>query len=146
MNRLQKMALFNLLYLGVSLFASVVVLTLILYHGGMKDFWKHLAPVTSLCCLILLVLLAVQSWPNRKKLHGKILFDERDKMIQIKAMHQALWGFFSTFLWMMWLVIPPKLYACYALPILLASATLIGMSVYSLSVLIQYRTGDKDGR
>ena len=140
MNRLQKMAVFNLFFLGFILLVCAAILYAVRCRDGAADLWKQLGAICGLGCVMLLLLLCVQSWPNSKKAKPTE-FDERDQKIQIKALLTALWGFFGTFLWMMWLVIPRNLTMEIGLWILLFCATIIGFIVYSASIFIFNRKG-----
>ncbi len=139
MSKLQKMAIFNIASVCILLLSCFVVLLFIIHKDGTNDIWNHSGSLASICCIFLLVLLIFQSWPNKKNTpDNKIHFDERDKTIQLKSIHKALWGFFGVFMWMAWLMIHPELHANIALPILLSLSTSVGIIVYSASVLIQY--------
>ena len=139
MNRLQKIAIFNIVYVIILLACILLALLFLINKDGTGDAWKQSGSLARICCIILLVLLVLQSWPNKKFPDGKVYFDERDKTIQIKSLHKALWGFFGVFMWMMWLMIPPDLNAIIAVPILLFISTATGIIVYSISVLNEYR-------
>jgi hypothetical protein len=137
MNRLQKMAWFNLITLGIILVFSVV-LTVV---GGPENKVNHFSSLGNLWLLATLVVLVATEWWAKRQRPGRVEFDERDCFIQIKALQSGMLALLGVFLWMWWLVVPSDGLVATWMPILSGSAALTGGLVYSLWILAQYLRG-----
>ncbi len=140
MNKLQKMAWFNLIALGIILLFSVV-LTVV---AGGGDVY-HFSALGTLWGLATLVVMVATEWWAKRQQPGRIEFDERDRIIQIKALQFGMLALLGVFLWMWWLIVPSDGAVSTWIPILLGSAALAGALVYSIWILAQYGRGGKDG-
>ena len=139
MNKLQKMAWFNLIVLGIILVFSVVLPVV----GGPEDIVGHFSGMGSLWLLATLVVLVASEWWAKRARSGRVEFDERDRIIQIKALQSGMLALLGVFLWMWWLIVPPDGTVSTWLPILLGSAVMGGALVYSIWILAQYGRADK---
>ena len=139
MNKLQKMAWFNLIVLGIILVFSVVLP----FVGGPEDIVGHFSSMGSLWLLATLVVLVATEWWAKRERSGRVEFDERDRIIQIKALQSGMLALLGVFLWMWWLIVPPDGTVKTWLPILLGSAALVSALVYSIWILAQYGRADK---
>ena len=140
MNKLQKIAWFNLIALGIILLFSVV-LTVVAGGGDVDQF----SALGSLWLLATLVVMVATEWWAKRQRPGRIEFDERDRIIQIKALQFGMLALLGVFLWMWWLIVPSDGAVATWIPILLGSAALAGALVYSIWILAQYGRGGKDG-
>ena len=130
MNRLQKMARFNLIALAVILALGVAFIALAVVNTG-TDIAKNLpGPMNMWLLATLVVMVSSECWAKRER-PGRVEFDERDRIIQIKALHCGILALLGVFLWMTWL------------PVLLGTAAMAGNLVYSAAILIQYGRGGK---
>jgi len=142
MSKLQKSAWFNLITLGIILVFSVVLPVV----GGAGDIVGHFSGMGSLWLLATLVVMVGTEWWAKRQRHGRVEFDERDRIIQIKALQFGMLALLSVFLWMWWLIVPPDGAVSTWLPILLGSAAIAGALVYSIWILAQYGRGSKGKR
>ena len=140
MNKLQKIAWFNLIALGIILLFSVVLT--VVAGGGDVDHFSGLGGLWGLATLVVMV--ATEWWAKRQR-PGRVEFDERDRIIQIKALQFSMLALLGVFLWMWWLIVPSDGAVSMWIPILLGSAALAGALVYSIWILAQYVRGGKDG-
>jgi len=145
MNKLQKMAWINLAGLGAILIVSVVLLVYIIVMDGTGDISEHLSGLSSLWLLATLVVMVASEWWAKRQHPGRVKFDERDGLIQIKALLRGMLGFLGVFLWMWWLIVPAEGQVSFWIPVVLGSAAMTGNLVYSTAVLVQYGWGGKDG-
>jgi len=145
MNRLQKMARFNLIALGVILVVGVALIALIAPKVGAGDITKHLIPgIMQMWLLATLIFMVSSECWAKKQQPARIEFDERDRIIQIKALHCGILALLGVFLWMTWLLVPSEGLVSFWIPILLGSAAMAGNLVYSTAILIQYRQGGNE--
>lgn len=144
MNKLQKMARFNLTVLMVILIISFVFVFWLVSKDGTADLTKHLAGISELCLLVFISLMISSEVWAKKQRANEVSFDERDLLIQVRSIHVGTIGVFGTLLYGGWLIVPLDGLALIWLPILLASAALIGGVVYSVAILIQYGRGGKN--
>ncbi len=140
MNKLQKIAWFNLIALGIILLFSVVLAVV----AGGGDVY-HFSALGSLWLLATLVVMVATEWWAKRQRPGRVEFDERDRIIQIKALQFSMLALLGVFLWMWWLIVPSDGAVSMWIPILLGSAALAGALVYSIWILAQYVRGGKDG-
>ena len=142
MNRLQKMARFNLIALAVILALGVAFIALAVVNTG-TDIAKNLpGPMNMWLLATLVVMVSSECWAKRER-PGRVEFDERDRIIQIKALHCGILALLDVFLWMTWLLAPPEGLVSFWIPVLLGTAAMAGNLVYSAAILIQYRRGGK---
>jgi uncharacterized membrane protein len=139
MNKLQKIAWFNLIALGIILLFSVVLT--VVAGGGNVD---HFSGLGSLWLLATLVVMVATEWWAKRQRPGRVEFDERDRIIQIKALQFGMLALLGVFLWMWWLIVPSDGAVSTWIPILLGSAALAGALVYSIWILAQYGRGGKN--
>ena len=139
MNKLQKIAWFNLIALGIILVFSVVLAVV----DGAGDIVDHFSGLGSLWLLATLVVMVATEWWAKKQRPGRVEFDERDRIIQIKALQFGMLALLGVFLWMWWLIVPSDGAVSTWIPILLGSAALAGALVYSIWILAQYGRGKK---
>ena len=144
MNKFQKMAWFNLTALIVILIASSVFILWLVSKDGTTNLAKHLAGLSGLWFLVIIPLMISSEVWAKKQRANEVSFDERDLLIQVRSLLIGTLGIFGTFLYEWWLVVPPDGLAVIWLPILLASAALIGGVVYSIAILAQYHLGGKN--
>ena len=140
MNKLQKIAWFNLIALGIILVFSVV-LTVVAGGGDVN----HFSGLGSLWGLATLVVMVATEWWAKRQRPGRMEFDERDRIIQIKALQFGMLALLGVFLWMWWLIVPSDGAVSTWIPILVGSAALVGTLVYSIWILAQFGRGGKDG-
>lgn len=139
------MAWINLAGLGAILIASVVLLVSVVVMDGTGDTTELFPGLCSFWLLAtLVVMVASECWAKRQ-CPGRVEFDERDRIIQIKALLRGMLGFLGVFLWMWWLIVPAEGQVSFWIPVLLGSAAITGNLVYSTAVLVQYGWGGKDG-
>ena len=143
MNRLQKMAWFNLVALIVILIVSSVFILWLVSKDGTANLTKHLAGLSGLWLLVIIPLMIFSEVWAKKQRSNEVSFDERDLLIQARSLLIGTLGVFGTFLDGWWLIVPPEGLAVIWLPILSASAALIGGIIYSIAILAQYRFGGK---
>ena len=141
MNKLQKIAWFNLIALGIILLFSVV-LTVVAGGGDVDQF----SALGSLWLLATLVVMVATEWWAKRQRPGRIEFDERDRIIQIKALQFGMLALLGVFLWMWWLIVPSDGAVATWVPNLLGSAALAGALVYSIWILAQYGRGGQRWR
>ncbi len=141
MSKLQKSAWFNLIVLGIILVFSVVLPVV----GGAGDIVGHFSGLGSLWLLATFVVMVATEWWAKRQRPDRVEFDERDRIIQIKALQFGMLALLGVFLWMWWLIVPSDGAVSTWIPILLGSAALAGALVYSIWILAQYGRGGKDG-
>lgn len=137
MNRLQKMARFNLIALAVILILGVAFLALATVNTG-TDIAKHLPGVMKMWLLATLVIMVFSECMAKRQQPGRVEFDERDRIIQIRTLHCGILALLGVFLWMEWLLAPPEGLVSFWIPVLLGSAAMAGNLVYSSAILVQY--------
>ncbi len=141
MNRYQKLAWFNLTALMVILIISFVFVFWLISKNEAANLTKHLAGISGLCLLVVIpLMISTEVWAKKQRAN-EVSFDERDLLIQVRSIHIAILGVFGTLLYGWWLIVPPDGLALIWLPILLASAALIGGIVYSVAILAMYGKG-----
>lgn len=143
MNRLQKMAWFNLAALAVLLTFSGVFLVYAVVMDGAGNITEHLPGLSSLWLVVILVVMVLTEWWAKRQRPGQVEFDERDRIIQIKALHLGILALFGVVLWMWWLIVPSESRVSFWIPVLLGSAAMTGNLVYSIAILVQYGWRDK---
>jgi len=141
MNRLQKMARFNLVALGAILVLGVAFIALAAANTGIGDITKQLPGVMKMWLLATLVVMVFSECKAKRQQPGRVDFDERDRIIQIKALHCGILALLGAFLWMAWLLVPPEGLVSFWIPVLLGTAAMAGNLVYSTAILIQYSQG-----
>lgn len=143
MNRLQQMARFNLIGLAVIFVLGAVFIVVAVANTG-TDIAKNLAGPMKMWLLgTLIIMVASECWAKRQR-PGRVEFDERDRIIQIKALHCGILAMLGVFLWMTWLLAPPEGLVSFWIPVLLGTAAMAGNLVYSTAILIQYRRGGSE--
>ncbi|UCD50922.1 MAG: hypothetical protein JSW27_25780 [Phycisphaerales bacterium] len=145
MNRLQKMARFNLIAWAVILVLGAVFVALAAANVGAGDVARQLPGVMKMWLLATLaVMVSSECWAKRQQ-PSRVEFDERDRIIQIRALHCGILALLGVFLWMTWLLAPSEGLVSFWIPVLLGSAAMAGNLVYSTAILIQYGRGGTDG-
>jgi len=145
MSRLQKMARFNLIALVLNLILSAIFILWVVANDGTSHIMVNLAGLGNLWLLfILFSMLSSEVWAKKKR-PNEVSFDERDLLIQTKALQIGTLTFLGTLLYMRWLIIPPYGSVLIFLPVLLGTSAFIGAFTYSTAILIQYGWGGKDG-
>jgi len=141
MNRLQKMAWYNLILIIAVLTLTGTVVAVLAHKYGV------LHARDGLCMLGLLGFLGLSSHLFRKK-HGKTDLDERDQFIQKRATLIAYTVFWVV--WILgsmtaWLIIGPgNSVPVVVLPLIVLVGGLIVTSVQSVAILIQYGWKEKN--
>ncbi len=143
MNKLQKMAWFNLIALIVILVVSSAFILWLASKDGTANLANHLAGVSGLWLLVIIPLMIFSEVWTKKQRANEVSFDERDLLIQIRSLLIGSLGVFGTFLDGWWLVVPPDRLVVIWLPILTGCAALDGGIIYSTAILIQYCLGGK---
>ncbi|MFA6186803.1 MAG: hypothetical protein WC770_06295 [Phycisphaerae bacterium] len=138
MNRAQKMALFNLICLAVLLVMSFIFVSWVWASCGESYALKLIAGLTDIWVIIILaILLFSEIWSKKHHAH-QISFDERDLLIQTKALHIGFLSLLASFLYMRWLIVPSDGLVVIWLPVLLGVTTYISVFVYSVVILVLY--------
>ena len=141
MNRTQKIALTSLIVSSLGLFLGITVIVMRRYVPGFPKIAVAFAGAILACGVIVLI-------SRFKKDKGAVTFDERDKLIEKNA-HLA--GFGAVYLFVILIsMIPPAIDPQAKIPTtwfpgLLIGAVLCQAFAQSLSTLIQYGWGGKDG-
>jgi len=140
MNRLQKMASYNLIVIAIVLIIVVFVVGLTYHYKGSQEA-REAIPLAGLFGL-----LGLSGVLFRKK-RGETDFDERDQLILRKSTALA----YSVF-WVAWIAASMTIWAVlhrrgtvtvYILPIMVLIGGLIVVTVQSVAILIQYGWGGK---
>lgn len=144
MNRLQKIALYNIIVMVTALTLTVVAAAIAAYLKGLSAACPALAMLGLLGFMGLSPIL-FGGKPN------KIDFDERDTSIQIKSTTIA----YSVF-WFLWVVGSIITWAIKrnsgnsisveVLPLMVLAGFLVVNFVQSIAILISYGWGDKNGK
>jgi len=143
MNRLQKMALYNLIVIAIVLLIVVLVVGLIYHYQGLQEA-REAIPLAGLFGL-----LGLSGVLFRKK-RGGTDFDERDQLILRKSTAVA----YSVF-WVAWIAASMTIWAVLRrrgtvrvdiLPIMVLIGGLIVVTVQSVAILAQYGWGGKCGK
>ena len=145
MNKLQKMARFNLIALAAILALGVAFLALAAANTGSGYIARHLPGVMKMWLLVTLVVMVFSECMAKRQQPGRVEFDERDRIIQIKALHCGILALLGVFLWMTWLLVPSEGLVSFWIPVLLGSAAMAGNLIYSVVILKQYSRGGADG-
>ncbi|UCC23030.1 MAG: hypothetical protein JSW23_02900 [Planctomycetota bacterium] len=145
MNRAQKAAVFNLI-MGLLLLVFLIILFSGIFFAG-TIFTRF----NRFYCLLIVTLLVVFLMFLRKKQSPKeVESDERDKMIQLRA---VLVAFVSSWILLAGVALIPRFIigingsiSVWVLSIINFTIFLVVMIIYSAAVLIQYGRGGKDGQ
>jgi purine-cytosine permease-like protein len=148
MNRVQKIAWFNLIVMAVCLMTCLVVAIAI-------SFRRAAIPPTPLSLVIIpsLVLVAISKFVFRKR-DKQVDFDERDRQIHKKSQYVGLWAFFlattvaiTVEIMICFFAVEPRGTLPYPLVLLLTICIggCVWIAVESIAILIQYGWGGKDG-
>ena len=143
MNRLQKMARFNLIALAAMMVLGVAFIVLAIANTG-TGIAPHLPGVMKFWLLATLVIMVFSECRAKRQQPGRVEFDERDRIIQIKTLHCGILALLGVFLWMAWLFMPPDGLVSFWIPVLLGSAAMAGNLAYSTAILIQYSRGGEN--
>lgn len=144
MSRAQKIARFNLIVILIALSLSAIAVGVFYFvvdlpirraFGGFGFMG-----ITGLMGLSPLLY---------KKGRGKVSFDERDELINYRAVlaaYSVFWLVFTAACMIPWLIIGPSgSISVNVLPIMLFGIGITLMLVHSLVILVQYGRGGKDG-
>jgi len=143
MNRLQKIASYNLIVIAIVLIIVVLIVGLIYHSKGSQETREAIGLVG------LFGLVGLSGVLFRKK-RGKIDFDERDQLILRKSTAVA----YSVF-WVAWIAASMTIWAVlhrrgtvtvYILPIMVLIGGLIVVTVQAVAILVQYGWGGKCGK
>jgi len=142
MNRVQKMACFNLFVAAVSLGMSAGAAVIIGLIGGVQKAWLGFS-FMGLCGLIALGPIIFRKDASE----DKVPFDERDLLIQKKASlagYNASYGFFVAVCMVIWSVVGMKgTIPVLVLPLMVCGGLCTLMFTQSLTLLVQYKRGRK---
>ena len=140
MNRAQKIARFNLIVIAASCVLSGVAVGISAIFVGMPKALGGLG-LMGICGLM-----GLSPFLFRKK-QGQVSFDERDELIQKKAMliaYTTFWISFVSACMIPWFIIGPSgSISVNALPFIVLGGFIILMLVQSVAILIQYGRRDK---
>ena len=141
MNRLQKLAWFNLIVIAVTIIVTIAVITIEINIRGYSKigFWVFVALLASLKLKPYLF----------KKSQNKVLSDERDDLIQKRAL-----SFAYTLFWIVLVVSsfaifistgmgPKSSVPAITLPLMVIGGALFMKIVCSVAILVQYGKGGK---
>lgn len=144
MSRAQKIARFNLIVILIALILSAIAVSVFYFvvdlpirraFGGFGFMG-----ITGLMGLSPLLY---------KKGRGKVSFDERDELINYRAVlaaYSVFWLVFTAACMIPWFIIGPSgSISVNVLPIMLFGIGITLMLVHSLVILVQYGRGGKDG-
>jgi hypothetical protein len=143
MNRLQKIALYQLIVIFTALGVAVIVWVAVCDKGWEQVCFFGLIP------LILLVFVHFDRmfFPIKA---GEIVYDERDETIKKKAVvtvYTIFWIIFTFGCVIPLFVLGPNAtIPIYVLPWMLVCAAIVVRVVWSIAILIQYGWGDKNGK
>ena len=143
MNKLQTMARFNLITLAAILILGAAFVALAAANTT-GDITRHLPGVTKMWLLATLVVMVSSEWWAKRRQPGRVGFDERDALVQIRALLFGMLAFLGVFLWTWWLIVPSAGLVSFWIPVLLGSAAMAGNLIYSIVILKQYGRGVKD--
>jgi hypothetical protein len=134
MNRLQKLAWFNLIVIAATIIVTALAITIEIRIRGYSTtgLWVFVA---------LLLPLKFKSYLFKKS-PNKVLSDERDELIQKRAITVAYTVFWWVFLissFSLFLIIGPKnVVPTITLPLMVIAGALFIQAVCSISILVQY--------
>jgi len=144
MNRAQKIARFNLIVILIALTLSAIAVSVFYFvvdlpiRGAFGGF--GFMGITGLMGLSPLLY---------KKERGKVSFDERDELINYRAVlvaYSVFWLVFTAACMIPWSIIGPSgSISVNVLPIMLFGIGITLMLVHSLVILVQYGRRGKDG-
>jgi hypothetical protein len=141
MNRMQKIAVFNLVVVGITTLLMAGAVAILYYRLG----WPKAARG-----LLFIFVAAIAAWVAPlifKKDPGAVAFDERDKLICRTA---KLSGFAASYLWFCLIgsifafLLEPALFKTLGLPIMIFGGALVVFAVHSITLLILYGRGGKN--
>ncbi len=141
MNRYQKLAWFNLIVIIATILITTIAITIEIHIRGYSTigFWVF---------VVLLALLQFKPYLFKKS-QSKVLFDERDSLIQKRALsfaYTVFWWVFLILSFSLFLIIGPKnSVPIITLPLMVIGGALFIQIVCSVAILIQYGRGDKNG-
>jgi hypothetical protein len=142
MNRLQKIAWYQLVVIVASLGLTAVVVGVIVHGKGTRYAHFGFLP------LILLAFVHFDRlfFPIKA---GEIVYDERDESIKKKAVTTAYTAFWVAFIFgciIPWFILGPKgSVSVGVLPLMLFCAALVVRIVWSVAIIVQYGRGGNKG-
>ncbi len=143
MNRMQKIAWYNVIVIAVTLFLSGTVVGVLAMKVGMPG------ALGGLGCLGTLGLLGLSPFLFRRGC-DKVDFDERDTLVNYKAnlaAYSAFWLVFTAACMIPWFIIGPSgLISVNVLPLMLCGIGVTLTLIHSLAILVQYGRGSKGGQ
>ena len=143
MNRWQKIAVFNLVVVGITilLMAGAVASLYLHYHLSWHKAARGLLFIVVAAIAMGLAPLIFKKYP------GAVAFDERDKLICRTA---GLSGFAAAFLWFCMtgsgfaFLLEPEIFKTLGLPIMIFGGAFVVFIVRSITLLILYGRSDKN--
>ena len=145
MNRFQKLAWFNLIVILIALTLSAIAVSVLYFvvdlpiRGALGGF--GFMGITGLMGLSPILF---------KKERGKVSFDERDQLINLRAVlaaYSVFWLVFTAACMIPWSIIGPSgSISVNVLPIMLFGIGITLALVHSLVILVQYGWGRKGGK